>query len=144
MRLDGVPPWRFGYQLNALSIGASTPRAPAKPRSTVTLEHPNIHVSDHAIAAVLFLNRAGRTRDPVSVRWRTIVGSAIPGTDYQEIARGTARFSENQAVRALYIPLKLNPTARGSRSFEVELSSPSPGAALGGIKRAVVTIQKYE
>jgi serine/threonine protein kinase len=140
-----LPPWRlgFGWPL-AIVDSSSTPRAPSKPRSTITLEHASIQVSDHAVAAVLFLNRAGSTQAPATVRWRTIVGSAKPGADYQEIARGTARFTENQSVRALYIPLKLNPTAPGSRSFEVELSGPSPGAALGGIKRAVVTIQKYE
>jgi hypothetical protein len=108
----------------------------------VTLERDTLTVSDRAIAAVLVVTRAGAVRDPIMVRWRTVVGTAKPGEDYEGVTSGTARFIDNQSVRVLYVPLKPNPNAPGDRSFTVELSRPSPGAALGQIWRAIVTIQK--
>jgi protein kinase-like protein/Calx-beta domain-containing protein len=114
-----------------------------RPWSRVTLERGTLTVSDRAIAAVLVVTRAGAVRDPVMVRWRTVVGTAKPGEDYEGVTSGTARFIDNQSVRVLYVPLKPNPNAPGDRSFAVELSRPSSGAALGQIWRSIVTIQKH-
>jgi hypothetical protein len=115
-----------------------------RPRATVALERATLAVSDRAIAAVLVVTRVGSVRKPVVVRWRTVVGTAKPGEDYEGVASGTARFTDNQSVRVLYVPLKPNPNALGDRSFGVELSRPSSGASLGQISRVVVTIQKRE
>jgi hypothetical protein len=122
--------------------GRAGNRSTRRPWSRVTLERETLTVSDRAIAAVLVVTRAGAVRDPVMVRWRTVVGTAKPGEDYEGVTSGTARFIDNQSVRVLYVPLKPNPNAPGDRSFTVELSRPSPGAALGQIWRAIVTIQK--
>jgi len=138
MGFGSVPPDKLGVASRGMAHAA------AKPRISISLEHARVAVSEHAIAAVLLLKRAGPTRDPAIVRWRTIVGSAKPGTDYQDVSSGIARFADNQSVRFLYVPLTLNRNAQGNRSFEVELSRPSAGAALGQIKRAVITIQKHE
>jgi len=129
------------------SVGHSfAARASARPAhrswSKVTFERETLTVSDRAIAAVLVVTRAGAVRDPIVVRWRTVVGTARPGEDYEGVTSGTARFIDNQSVRVLYVPLKPNPDAPGDRSFAVELSRPSSGAALGQIWRAIVTIQK--
>jgi serine/threonine protein kinase len=115
-----------------------------RPLARVALERATLAVSDRAIAAVLVVTRVGSVRNPVMVRWRTVVGTAKPGEDYEGVASGTARFIDNQSVRVLYVPLKPNPNAPGDRSFAVELSRPSSGASLGQISRVVVTIQKRE
>jgi hypothetical protein len=125
------------------SFAARARNRPAhRPWSRVTLERETLTVSDRAIAAALVVTRAGAVRDPIMVRWRTVVGTAKPGEDYESVTSGTARFIDNQSVRVLYVPLKPNPNAPGDRSFAVELSRPSSGAALGQIWRAIVTIQK--
>jgi serine/threonine protein kinase len=111
-------------------------------RATVALERATLAVSDRAIAAVLVVTRVGAVRDRVMVRWRTVVGTAKPGEDYEGVNSGTARFIDKQLVRVLYVPLKPNPNALGDRSFAVELSRPSSGAELGQIRRVIVTIQK--
>jgi hypothetical protein len=142
-----------GCAFAPMAAAASNGRAPAarasnrlahRPWSRVTLERETLTVSDRAIAAVLVVTRAGAVRDPIMVRWRTVVGTAKPGEDYEGVTSGTARFIDNQSVRVLYVPLKANPDAPGDRSFAVELSRPSSGAALGQIWRAIVTIQKRQ
>jgi len=127
-----------------VSMSLAQPRSTIRPRASVALEQATVEVSEQAVAAVLVLKRVGSTYGAVNVRWRTIVGSAKPETDYQSVASGIARFADNQSIRALYVQLKENRLAQSNRSFEVELSTPSSGAVLGQIRRAVVTIQKAE
>jgi hypothetical protein len=122
----------------------STANRAIKPSSVIAFDNATVAVSDRAYAAVLLLKRTGSTQDPAIVRWRTVVGSAKPGTDYQNIDSGIARFADRQSIRALYVPLTPNRNAQGSRSFTVELSNASGGAALGQIRRTVVTIEGRE
>jgi serine/threonine protein kinase len=126
------------------SAAAAINRPSHRSGARIALERATVVVSDRAIAAALVVTRVGSVRNPVMVRWRTIVGSAKPGEDYESVTSGTARFLDNQSVRVLYVPLKPNPNALGDRSFAVELSRPSSGAALGQIWRVVVTIEKHQ
>jgi hypothetical protein len=139
--------WRLGVDLlpgsvanNALNSPAIT-KAAAAPNASIALDRQTVTVSDRAAFAVLLLNRSGSRRNPATVHWRTISGSAKPGIDYQDEPFGIARFADNQSTRALYVQVKQNDNSLGNRSFSVELSKPSGNAALGKISRAVITIQ---
>ena len=128
-------------QFKAIVYAQRKAPRPIAPRSIIALEHAQVDVSEEAVAAVLMLRRSGSTREPAVVRWRTIVGSAKPGADYQEVSSGVARFVDHQALRAIYIPLVPNRLAQGHRTFEVELTRASNGATLGKTKRVMVTIR---
>jgi hypothetical protein len=137
--------WRVGVDLLPGTINPlnslATAKVAAAPNTRITLDHQSVTVSNRAAFAVLLLNRSGSHRDPATVHWRTIAGSAKPGVDYQDESSGIARFADNQSTRALYVQLTQNHTALENRSFAVELSRPSANAAMGKISRAVITIQ---
>jgi hypothetical protein len=139
--------WRVGIDLlpgsvaiNELNSPATT-KAAAAPIARISLDRQTVTVSDRATFAVLLLNRSGSRRNPATVHWRTISGTAKPGVDYQDEPFGIARFADNQSTRALYVQVKQNDNSLGNRSFSVELSKPLGNAALGKISRTVITIQ---
>lgn len=88
----------------------------------------------------LTINRTNGTDGEVSVRVKTVNGTALAGTDFtavdQIVTFGAGQSSANVTVAAI------NRTGtQGSRDFDVQLSDATGGAVVGGTATVRVTVQ---
>lgn len=88
----------------------------------------------------LTINRTNGTDGEVSVRVKTVNGTALAGTDFtavdQVVTFGAGQSSANVTVAAI------NRTGtQGSRDFDVQLSDATGGAVVGGTATVRVTVQ---
>jgi hypothetical protein len=97
-------------------------------------------VSGRAVVAPIPLRHLSRERRAVRVHWRAIDGSARAGRDYGGPKSGVEHFVEGNSFRILYVPLIAGPAPGRDRSFTIELTEVSGGAALGPTARVEVTI----
>jgi uncharacterized delta-60 repeat protein len=88
--------------------------------------------------AVITLVRSGGAKGRVSVRLRTIEGSATPALDYEPQDRRLS-FYEGQTRLSVRLPILLDPFEEGGEGFSLELSEPRGCASLG-LSQAAVTI----
>lgn len=133
---------QFTIAANSSAVSKPQTQRIVKPKSFISFDRAALNVSERAVAAVLLIQRTGSTRDPMNVKWRAVDGTAKHGSDYTGATSGTMRFTNNQAVRMLYVPLKEHEGAARQRTFEVQLFQPSSGNAIGEVAAAAVTIQK--
>lgn len=79
----------------------------------------------------------------VSVNYATSNSTAKSGTDYSSV-NGTLTFSAGESSKTFTVPLVDNASIDGNRIFNLTLSAPSGGAALGTASTAPVTIVDNE
>jgi len=80
---------------------------------------------------------------PVSIDYASSDDTAIAGTDYTAIS-GTLDFTVNQTSKNLRIYITNNSIYEGDKTFDLALSNPQGGVALGQWSSSVVTIQDDE
>ncbi len=89
------------------------------------------------------VNRTGGSQGAVSVAYATANGSATSGTDYNATS-GTLSFAAGETSKTFTVTSLNNESITGNKAFNIVLSTPSGGAALGTAKQASVTIYDDE
>lgn len=107
----------------------------------ISFDVESVTVSEGASSAVLRINRRHQLDGRAMVLWRTLAGSARPGADFREVARGVAEFADGQTTRAIYVPLLNDLDFERDESFAVELYSPDGMARINPIARVRVTVR---
>ena len=93
----------------------------------------------NAGSVVVSVLRAAGSTGLVSVNYATANGTAIAGTDYNT-ASGTLNWADGDtAAKTITVPLRNNPVITASKSFTINLSSPTYGS-LGATTVNTVTI----
>ncbi len=100
-----------------------------------------VTVSEGATTAVLRINRRHQLAGRAVVHWRTLAGTARPGADFREVARGVAEFADGQTTRAIYVPLLNDLLIEKDETFTVELFSPGGATRINPIARALVNVR---
>ncbi|MGC8744337.1 MAG: Calx-beta domain-containing protein [Verrucomicrobiia bacterium] len=99
----------------------------------------NFTVFENQKFAEVSLVRKGGTSGNVSARLITVSGTAIDGLDFIG-STNTIYFSDCESNRIVYIPIINDTNKETDETFNVYLSNPQGGAALGFVTNAVVTI----
>ncbi len=123
---------------------ASAPNTPDRSEgrlpALISLDAPQVLVSEGAVAAVLRLDRRQQLDGRVQVKWRTQPGTAQPGKDFAPTS-GTAEFADGQSTRAIYIPLLNDRLAERDETFTVELYENGDGTRIHPTASAQATIR---
>jgi len=87
------------------------------------------------------VTRTKGSSGPVTVDFDTILGSgtATGDVDYASTA-GTLSFADGQTSKNIVIPILDDTAVEGDETFDVTLSNPTGGAALGAVATTTVTI----
>jgi Calx-beta domain-containing protein len=85
----------------------------------------------------------GSLGGPVSVDYTTGDGTAAAGSDYTA-ASGTLTFGPSEATKSFTVPISKDSAYEGNETFQVTLSNPTGGAAIGSPSGATVTIADDE
>lgn len=104
----------------------------------VSFNSPSEEILETGIAT-LTLNRTNGTDGIISVRVKSLDGTAVAGTDFTTLDR-EFYFAEGQSSTVVSIPLKYRPGLQGVRSFELKLSNPNNGAMIGETSLATISI----
>lgn len=75
----------------------------------------------------------------VSVKWKTINGTAFSGKDYVG-GEGKLIFNHTEVAKELRIELINDLLPEKDESFELEIFEPTGGASIGNVNRIVITI----
>ncbi len=106
----------------------------------VSLCSSHYSVSQAAGSVTLTVTRSGNDDSAISVGYATANGTAIAGSDYTA-ETGTLKWAENDATsKTVSIPIKNSSAFSGDKTFQLVLSKPSAGAAVGNPGSATVTI----
>jgi hypothetical protein len=82
--------------------------------------------------------RAGGTAGAVTVDYATVDGTARAGVEYTAVS-GTLSFGAGATSRQFTVPVTPNTREDGDRSFSIQLTAPTGGAALGTPSTATVS-----
>lgn len=77
----------------------------------------------------------------VSVKYSTLPGTALAGSDFVSIANGTVEFASGEASKTISVGIANNNVVEEPEYFIVRLGSPSPGLTLGARSESSVAIQ---
>lgn len=88
--------------------------------------------------ALISVNRVNGSKGSVSVKYKTVDGTAVAGTNYAAM-EGTLTFADGETNQTITIPLKNNQPNGYNKRFAVELFDPS-GATLGQPKVIELTL----
>ena len=100
-------------------------------------------VDEDAGAATVTVIRTGGSASDVSVDYATSGDTATPGADYAATS-GSVIFGAGEASRNITIPILDDSLVEGSERFNVRLSNPGGGGAIGPQDIAVITIVDRE
>jgi Protein kinase domain len=110
------------------------------PAGFVAFEYEQMSVSSKALVAAIPVRHFTDGPRVVEVGWRVLEGSAVAGRDIGGPQSGVARFTEGHTFRVIYVPITIDTSTVGERTFAVELTDASADAALGAMRRVIVTI----
>jgi len=145
--LTEVHAWAFGaittpsaqiYYIDNVSVYGTAPVRPL----TVGFSAINYKVAEGATATIT-AKLSKPSSDSVTVHYATTFGQAIPNRDYTPTA-GTLTFPPNVTLQSFNVKTFDNAKYQGDRGVQVELTSPTGGAAMGIPPVARVTIQDNE
>jgi hypothetical protein len=142
-KLAGTPTrsGTFPFTVRATASGRSVDRAV----SLVITASPSLSIGDRAVmegnsgrkelSLPVSLSRASTV--PVTVRWATVNGTAVAGSDYVA-ASGTVTFAPGQTAKTVTIQVKGDRTKERAEAFVVRLTSPTHAtvaraSGIGGI-----------
>jgi Calx-beta domain len=110
------------------------------PVGTLMLSAASDSVAQNAGSVTVTVNRTGGSNGAVGVTYSEVNGSAVAGTDYTATG-GTLTWGAGDATpKSFSVPVSNATPFAGSRSFTIDLSSPTGGAALGSPNTAGVSI----
>ena len=91
---------------------------------------PRFEAEERTGMATISVVRAGGNQDPVSVRYRTLTGSATAGSDYAAVTNGLLSFATGEYIKTFTIPLVNDAASEGTETVQLELFNPT-GTTLG-------------
>jgi hypothetical protein len=100
-------------------------------------------VDENAGTATVRVTHTGALASNVTVEFTTTNGTATAPADYLD-ATQVLTFAAGEAFKDVPVTIVDDDVAEGNRTVVLTLSNPSPGAALGTIKTAVLTIRDDE
>ncbi len=136
----------FRVTLTAPSAGAALGSA-SEATVTITDDDPigvvQFAAANYSVveggAVTLVVTRTGGTAGPVTVAHATSNASATAGADY-DLANGVLTFAAGEVSKTLVVQTLPDTEVEGSHAFDVTLSAPTPGLALGTTFRTRVWI----
>ena len=104
---------------------------------------PRLSIADAATVteggeAVFTVRLSDTSSETVTVRYATVDGTAVAGSDYAQTS-GELRFDPNERTDTIRVPILQDSTAEPSESFTVELSNPNRATVSDGT--GAVTIE---
>ncbi len=143
--VDGAPAAGERLLAAATSLGGAGatgelgPCRSASPAPTLQMAQATASVSERDGQVLLTVARSGGGDGSASVRFRTIDGTAVAGTDY--VARSnTAHVNADQTSVTVAIPVLRDGLAVGDKTFAVVLEAPN-AAVLGRAQTTTVTVR---
>lgn len=138
-----VPPPADDQRGFARKVGANVDMGAVEVNGgTLQFSGATYSVNENGASITITVNRGGGT-DPASVHYATSNGSATAGADYTATS-GTLNFIAGQTSATFNVPILDDNLVEGNETFNLTLSSPSPGATLGAQATATVTIVDVE
>ncbi|XP_021351094.1 sodium/calcium exchanger 2-like isoform X2 [Mizuhopecten yessoensis] len=104
---------------------------------------PSYIVNETSGKAQLFVNRVNGADGSVAVSWRSRDLTAINGKDYIG-GEGSLTFEHGETSKVLVLSILDSGLTDREHSFQVELVSPTGGAEIGRIGKAIVTLVNDE
>lgn len=98
-----------------------------------------VSVDEDATNVTLTVIRAGNTSSNVTVRYRTVDGTAISGTNYLAQS-GLITFAPGVRTQTISIPVLDDHQVSGDKTFQVYLTNITGGALLGQSSNVAVTV----
>jgi hypothetical protein len=112
----------------------------ATPVGTLVLSAAGDSVAQNAGSVTVTVDRTGGSGGAIGVTYGEVNGSAVAGTDYTATS-GTLKWADGDATpKTFSVPVSNAAPFSGSKSFTVDLSSPTGGAALGSPNSASISI----
>ncbi len=111
--------------------------------STFAFASPTYAISEDGVGITLTVTRSGDLSAAATVDYTTADGSAAAGSDYTA-ASGTIAFGPSQSSATLTVDILDDSIAEPDESFQVTLSNPSSGNAVGSPASSTVTITDDE
>jgi hypothetical protein len=118
-----------------LTIVNTDPPAPG----TLQFSAAGYSAAENAGGVQVTVNRTGGSNGPVSVQYRVGGGTAVAGVNYTPVS-GTLTFADGETSKTFTVPVLDDGQATPNLTAVVSLSSPTGGAAIGGITASVLTI----
>ncbi|CAG7711701.1 unnamed protein product [Allacma fusca] len=110
---------------------------------TLSFRKRGLLVKESCGVAILEVERVNGANGEVSVKWRSIDGSAKSPDDYRG-GEGTLVFKHGETVQVFEIPIIDDMKPERDEYFQVELLDPSGGARVGSLMKIAVTISNDE
>ena len=107
--------------------------------STIQFSTASYAVAEDAGAVTLTVQRLDDTNTVVSVDYASTNGTATAGLKYTAVS-GTLTFSAGETNQAIMVPILNEGFVEGTQTFQIILSNPTGGAALGVRTNATVRI----
>jgi hypothetical protein len=123
-------------------FGQGTPESLIGP-GVLDFSASNFSVDETAGTATINVSRTRGSSGPVAVNYSFTDGSATATLDYTPVT-GTLLFGDQQITASFTVPILDDLIAEGNETFNVVLSAPTNGAALGPNSTATVTILDNE
>jgi hypothetical protein len=112
----------------------------ATPVGTLVLSAAGDSVAQNAGSVTVTVDRTGGSGGAIGVTYGEVNGSAVAGTDYTATS-GTLKWADGDATpKTFSVPVSNAAPFSGSKSFTIDLSSPTGGAALGSPNSASISI----
>lgn len=100
-------------------------------------------VLEDAGVAHIIVRRVGGTAGAVTVYYTTVAGTAKDGSEFTAVS-GTLEFADGQSTAEIDVTILDNLFSGPNKSLQLQLSSPTDGAALGSPSLMTLTIQNDE
>jgi serine/threonine protein kinase len=100
--------------------------------------------AEESAVVIATITRTGGSSGTVSVRWRTVPGSAEPDSDYISSDWKEITLADGQTSERVYVPMVNDGLSEGQENFFIELAEPGGGAALSARTRLEVRITDDE
>jgi hypothetical protein len=109
------------------------------PATTFQFNQSNYSVQEDQTSVLVTVTRSGDVTGAASVDYATRDKTAVQSRDYT-IALGTLRFGAGEASKTFLVLVNEDSYTEGDEQFEVVLSNPTGGAALGNPATTTITI----
>lgn len=129
-------------QGDALDLGAFEGAAAVGPGNLQFQFAAQTVLEDAGVAHVI-VKRNGGTSGAVTVHFTTLPGTAHADTEFTATS-GTLQFADGQSTAQIDVTILDNLFSGPNKSFQLQLSDPTDGAALGGTTTLTLTIQNDE
>ena len=112
----------------------------AQPVGSLHLSAASATILQNAGSATVTVSRTGGSSGAVTVAYAEVNGTAVAGKDYTA-ASGTLKWADgDSAAKTFAVPISNATPFSGSKSFTIQLSAASGGAALSSPSSAIVSI----